>query len=62
MFKIETAYGEFWSNSRRKAWAVFINGQALRHHMDEPVQLAVRAYSSPESAEQAARKYLRGAG
>jgi len=62
MFKIETAYGEFWSNSRRNAWAVFINGHALRHNMDEPVQLAVRAYASPEAAEQAARKYLRGAG
>jgi len=62
MFKIETAYGEFRSSSRRNASAVFINGHALRHNMDEPVQLAVRAYSSPETAEQGARKYLRGAG
>ena len=62
MFKIETAYGEFWTNSRRKAWAVFINGQPLRYNMDQAVPLAVRAYSSPQTAEQAARKYLRGAG
>jgi hypothetical protein len=62
MFKIETAYGEFWSNSRRKAWAVLINRQPLRHYMDERAPGAVRAYASAESAELAARKYLRGAG
>lgn len=59
MIEVTTGYGEFWINSRRKAWAAVIDGKPLRINMDHPAPGAVRAFANAERAERAAWKYLR---